>query len=154
MSQVPSADKPVQYIHSLANGLTLVAEAIPAVRSAAMTLLVPAGAATDDAGKGGGASVMSDWILRGAGKRDSRELTGYLDGLGVQRSTQAETVFMRFSAAMIGKDLLSVLPVYADIVQRPMLPEDGFEPARDLALQRLIRLLRHMQVPSHRCRLL
>ena len=117
--------------------MTLVAEAIPAVRSAAMTLLVPAGASTDPLGQSGATSVLSDWVLHGAGTRDSRALTGYLDGLGVQRSSQAETVFLRFSASLLGKNLLAVLPVYADIVQRPMLPEDGFDPSLDLALQQL-----------------
>ena len=32
---------------------------------------------------------------------------------------------------------MALLPVFGDIVQRPMLPADGFEPARDLALQQL-----------------
>lgn len=146
-----AAVKPAQFIHTLGNGMTLVAESIPAVRSAAMTLLVPAGAALDPAGESGAASVLSDWILRGAGSRDSRELTGYLDGLGIQRSTQAETVFMRFSAALIGKNLAAVLPAYADIVQRPMLPDDGFEPALDLALQQIDAI---EDEPSHKLSLL
>jgi predicted Zn-dependent peptidase len=137
VSAPPALDKPIQYLHRLANGLTLVAEAIPAVRSAAMTLLVPAGASSDPLGHSGAAAVLSDWVLRGAGNRDSRALTGYLDGLGVQRSSQAETVFLRFSASLLGKNLMAVLPVYADIVQRPMLPEDGFDPSLDLALQQL-----------------
>jgi predicted Zn-dependent peptidase len=143
-ASVPSApptatigDKPRQFIHALSNGLTLVAERIPAVRSAAMSFLIPAGAASDPADASGAATVLSDWILRGAGDRDSRALTSYLDGLGVQRSCHPETVFLRFSASMLGKNLLAVLPVYGDIVQRPMLPEDGFEPALDLALQQL-----------------
>ena len=139
-SSLPAAStiaQPVQYVHRLANGLTLVAEAVPAVRSAALTLLVPAGVSSDPVGKTGAAAVISEWALRGAGDRDSRALTGYLDGLGVQRSSQAETVFLRFSASLLGKNLLAVLPVYADLVQRPMLPEDGFEPSLDLALQQL-----------------
>ena len=155
MSQTSAApagtDKPVQYIHNLKNGLTLVGEAIPAVRSAAITLLVPAGAATDPAGQSGSASVLSDWLLRGAGTRDSRALTGYLDGLGVQRSSQAETVFLRLSASLLGKNLMAVLPVYADIVRRPMLPEDGYAPALDLALQQLDAI---EDEPSHKLSLL
>jgi predicted Zn-dependent peptidase len=94
---------------------------------------------------------LSDWILRGAGSRDSRALTGYLDGLGVQRSSGAETVFLRFAAVMLGKNLLQVLPVYADILQRPHLPEEGFEPARDLALQQLDAI---DDEPSHKLSLL
>ncbi len=151
LQAVPSTGKPVQYLHPLANGLTLLGESIPAVRSAAITLLVPAGAALDRPGESGSASVLSDWILRGAGTRDSRALTGYLDGLGVQRSVQAETVFLRFSAALLGKNLGAVLPVYADIVQRPMLPEDGFDPSLDLALQQLDAI---EDEPSHKLSLL
>ncbi len=132
-----TGQKTAQFMHVLSNGMTLVAERIPSVRSAAMSLLVPAGAMSDPENGGGNASVLSDWILRGAGQRDSRALTGYLDGLGVQRSSGADTVFLRFGASMLAKNLLAVLPVYGDIVLRPMLPEDGFEPARDLALQQL-----------------
>ena len=41
------AEKPQQFIHNFPNGLTLVAEKVPAVRSVAMTLLVAAGASSD-----------------------------------------------------------------------------------------------------------
>ncbi len=150
-SPPPSPDRPQQYLHSLANGLTLVAEFIPAVRSAAVTLLVPAGAASDPADQGGNATVLADWMLRGAGSRDNRALTAYLDDLGVQRSLSAETVFLRLAGAMLGKNLLAVLPVFADIVQRPMMPDDGFEPAIDLALQQLDAI---EDEPSHKLSLL
>ena len=133
----PAATAKHQHIHRLANGLTLLAEKVPNVRSAAMSFLIPAGAALDPATALGSANVLSDWILRGAGARNSRELSDYLDGLGVQRGAAAETIFMRFGASMLGRNLAAVLPVYADIVQRPQLPESGFGPARDLALQQL-----------------
>jgi predicted Zn-dependent peptidase len=148
---VAGSEKSEQFIHSLANGMTLLAERIPAVRSAAMTLLVPTGAAFDPDGQSGNATVLAEWILRGAGSRDSRALTSYLDGLGVQRSAQAETVFIRFSASMLGKNLLSVLPVYADIVERPLLPDDGFAPSVDLAQQQLDAI---EDEPSHKLSLL
>jgi predicted Zn-dependent peptidase len=149
---VPDApDKPTQYLHTLSNGFTLVAEFIPAVRSAAVTLLVPAGAASDPADQSGNATVLADWMLRGAGDRDNRALTAHLDGLGVQRSLGAETVFLRLAGAMLGKNLLAVLPVFADIVRRPMLPDDGFEPAVDLALQQLDAI---EDEPSHKLSLL
>ncbi len=149
---MPNApDKPQQYLHALANGLTLVAEFIPGVRSAAVSLLVHAGAASDPADQAGNAIVLSDWLMRGAGERDNRALTAHLDGLGVQRSLGAETVFLRLAGSMLGKNLLAVLPVFADIVQRPMLPEDGFEPAIDLALQQIDAI---EDEPSHKLSLL
>ena len=130
-------EKTEQFVHTLPNGMTLVAERMPAVRSVAMSLLVPAGAVSDPEGAGGSAAVLADWLLRGAGSRDSHALTSYLDGLGVQRSSNADVVYLRFGASMLAKNLLAVLPVYADVLQRPQLPADGFDPARDLALQQL-----------------
>jgi len=158
MTSAPDATTPAsaterieQFVHPLANGLTLVAERIPGVRSAAMTLLVPVGAATDPAGASGSATVLSDWLLRGAGDRDSRDLTSHLDSLGVQRGSGAETMYLRFSASMLAKNLAAVLPVYGDIVQRPQLPDDGFEPSVDLAIQQLDAI---EDEPSHKLGLL
>ena len=138
MSTIKTAGgKTRQDVTTLSNGLTLLVESMPGVRSAAMTLLTPMGAASDPAGALGSANVLADWITRGAGERDNRAITDYLDSLGVQRSTSAETVFMRFSASMLADKLPQVLPVYGDILLRPMLPEAGFGPARDLAMQQL-----------------
>jgi len=119
------------------NGLTLVAEKMSGVRSAAMAMLVPCGAATDPVGRLGTANVLSELVLRGAGTRDSKALTDYLDTLGLQRSSSASVLFTRFAASALSARVMEGLPVYADILRRAMLPEDGFEPARDLALQSL-----------------
>ena len=69
--------------HAFPNGLTLLAERMPSVRSAAFTLLVPAGAAYEPADRAGTASMLAEWLTRGAGERDSRELLTALDNLGV-----------------------------------------------------------------------
>ena len=137
-SPPPSSPPPtVQYSATLANGLQVVAEQMPHVRSVAMSLRVRAGAGSDPDTAGGSANVLSDWMLRGAGSRDSRELTSYLDDLGVQRGSTAETIFLRFSAVMLASKLLQVLPVYGEIVRQPMLPDDGFGPSVDLAVQQI-----------------
>ena len=61
--------------HTVDNGLTLLAEKMPGMQSAAMTLLLPAGSSTDPVDRLGSATVLSDLVLRGAGSRDSRQLT-------------------------------------------------------------------------------
>ncbi len=124
------------YQHQFPNGLTLLGESMPGMQSAAMTLLIPAGSASDE-GACGTATVMSDLILRGAGDRDSRELTDYLDSLGLQRSSTAGVHHLRLSCAALAARVMESLPAYADIVRRPHLPEAGFQAARDLALQGL-----------------
>src|SRR4051812_38616168 len=110
---------------------------MPAVQSAAMTFLVSAGASTDPVDRSGSATVLSDLVLRGAGSRDSRALTEYLDKLGLQRSSTVGVHHTRFGTAALAGKVIQGLEVYGDIVRRPHLPESGFEAARDLALQSL-----------------
>ena len=107
------------------------------MQSAAMTLLLPAGGATDPVDRTGSATVLSDLVLRGAGNRDSRQLTDHLDSLGLQRSNSVGVHHTRFGCAGVAAKVMEGLATYADIVQRPRLPEDGFQAARDLALQAL-----------------
>lgn len=121
--------------HVFPNGLTLLAERMPAVQSAAMTFLVPAGTSNDPVGASGSANVLSDLILRGAGDRDSRQLTDHLDRLGLQRSSSAGLYHTRLGCAALASRVMEGLPVYADIVRRAHLPTEGFEAARDLSLQ-------------------
>ncbi|MDQ3441161.1 MAG: insulinase family protein [Planctomycetota bacterium] len=123
--------------HTFPNGLTLLAEHMPGMQSAAMTLLLPAGSATDPVDRLGSATVLSDLVLRGAGSRDSKQLTDYLDRLGLQRSSSVGVHHSRFGCAGLGDRVIEGLGAYADVVRRPHLPQAGFEAARDLALQSL-----------------
>jgi predicted Zn-dependent peptidase len=123
--------------HTLSNGLSVVAEKMPGVRSAAMALLVPCGASADPHDRLGTANVLAELVMRGAGDRDSKQLTDHLDTLGLQRSSSAAVLYTRFGAAAMAANVLQGLDAYADLVRRARLPENDFEPARDLALQSL-----------------
>jgi predicted Zn-dependent peptidase len=123
--------------HTFPNGLTLLAEKMAGVQSAAMTLLVPAGSATDPVDRTGAATVISDLVMRGAGNRDNKQLTDYLDGLGLQRSVSVGVFHTRFGAAALADKVIESFGTFADIVRRPMMAESGFGPAQDLAMQAL-----------------
>jgi predicted Zn-dependent peptidase len=125
------------FLHTFPNGLTLLAEHMPGVQSAAMSLLVPAGSSSDPADRSGSANVLSDLVLRGAGKLDSKALTDHLDRLGLQRSSSAGIYHTRLGCAALANKVMEGLPTYADVIRRPHLPESGFDAAKDLALQAL-----------------
>ena len=125
------------YQHTFTNGLTLLAERMPHVRSAAFSLSVRAGCAYDPPGYLGLAGILSELIMRGAGSRSNRELTLALDGLGVDRSESVGLIQMYFAGATLARNLDQALELYADILRRPHLPEDELEAARSLALQEL-----------------
>jgi predicted Zn-dependent peptidase len=123
--------------HTFDNGLTLLAERMEHVRSAALNFLVPAGCVYDPPGQLSIASLLSEMITRGAGERDSRELTLALDGLGLDRDESVGAMHMRFWGATLARNLPQALEIYADILRRPQLPEDELDPVKALALQDL-----------------
>jgi predicted Zn-dependent peptidase len=125
------------YQHTFPNGLTLLAERMEHVRSAALNFLVPAGCTQDPPRYLGVASVLSDLITRGAGERDSRELSLALDNLGLDRDESVGGIHVRFWGATLARNLLPALDIYADIIRRPHLPADEIEAVRALALQDL-----------------
>ena len=122
---------------TLDNGLVLVCEEMDAVESAAMTLLVPAGAASDPPDASGLAQIASDMVFRGAGARSSRELTDHMDALGLQRSESVHTFHTSVSTSLLARHLDTALEAYADVVRRPRLPDDQLPAAKALAKQQL-----------------
>lgn len=116
--------------HRLDNGLTLVVERMPDVRSAAFSMLIPAGNIYDPPGREGCAAVLSDLIVRGAGERDSKQLAFALDYLGLQRNESVSGPHLYLGGATVADRLPDALRIYADIVRRPHLPADQFEAAR------------------------
>src|SRR3954452_1121958 len=138
VSETPA---PQVELHEFENGLVLVGEVMPWVQSAAFTLLIPAGAVYEVAeglNVGGGAATMvGEWITRGAGDRDSRSLLTALDNLGVSHSESAQTLHTSLSAATLGRNLIPGLEIAADMVLRPRGEEAELEPIRALCLQNL-----------------
>ena len=128
---------PLFHRHTFDNGLVLLAEPMPSVRSAAYTLLLPAGAAYEEADRGGTAAMLADWIGRGSGDLDSRAVLERLDHLGANHGESAGTLHTGLSAATLGRTLLPTLAIHADMVLRPRLEDDELEPIRSLALQGL-----------------
>jgi predicted Zn-dependent peptidase len=125
------------YRHTLKNGMTLLAERMEYVRSAALNFLVPAGCVYDPPKHLGIASVLSDLLTRGAGERDSRELSLALDNLGLDRDESVGSLHVRFWGATLARNLAAALAIYADILRRPHLPGEELEPVQALAFQDL-----------------
>jgi predicted Zn-dependent peptidase len=120
--------------YKLSNGMILLGERMEAVESAAFDFLLPAGAACLPEGCCGAANVIADWIFRGAGQRDNRQLGDALDGLGLHRSAGVNTSHIAIGAALESSNLPAALELYGDIILRPKLEDKEFTPVRQLAI--------------------
>jgi predicted Zn-dependent peptidase len=128
-----------QHLHSatLDNGIVLLGEHLPDLESVAVSFHAPVGSIHDPAGKSGLATLAGELCLRGAGPRSSRQVVEDLEAAGVQWSQGVSTTHTSFSGAMVARHLPDVLPIYADLLRRPTLPEEEFAAARQMVLQNL-----------------
>ena len=138
-----------QSLHSttLGNGITIVGERLPELESVAVAFHAPVGAIHDPSGKCGLATVTGEMCLRGAGSRDSRQLVEDLESAGVQLAQGVSSTHISVSGAMVARQLAEVLPIYADILRRPLLPADELPAARQMVLQNLAGI---EDEPAHR----
>lgn len=128
--------------HTLANGLTIIGEPMTDKQAAAWAFLLPAGSATEPEGRDGLTNVLEGTTLRGAGNRDSRQLSEALDDLGVERGGGADVEYITYGGATFGGYVLDALEIYADILLRPRLlqpdfPDEEWQAQKTLALQSL-----------------
>ena len=122
----------------LACGLELITERHPSQRSANVCWLVPGGTACDPLDRGDGwGTLLSEFLLRGAGDLDSREWSDALDRLGANRSVAADTYHQRIAATVPGDRLQPTLDLLVDLVRRPAMPAAALDGARGLCLQEL-----------------
>ena len=120
--------------HILGNGMVILGEQMEQVGSVAFSFRLPAGTSRFGQGCCGAGAVISDWVFRGAGKRDSKELIEALDGLGLHRDSSVSSNFMSFGAALEAGNLSEAIELYSDIILAPALDSDQFELSRQLAL--------------------
>ncbi len=124
-------------IEQFDNGLTLVAQPMGGMSSAAVTLDLPAGVSFDAEGAEGSAAVLTEWVMRGAGDMNTRQLNDALASLGCQHHQSAQSRHIAFSMAHLGRNLGDSLGILGDMVRRPMLGDDTFEACRALVQQDL-----------------
>jgi len=123
--------------HTLSCGLPVLIEPNTNVRSAAVMWLIPCGVGTDPHDRIGLAPIISELLMRGSHKHDSRAQADAFDLLGASRDTDAGGTFIRLSAGFIGDRIAPALELLVDMVRRPLFAADALEPTRDLALQAL-----------------
>lgn len=120
--------------------MVILGEPMEAVESAAFDFLLPAGASRLPDGCCGAANIISDWIFRGAGELDSRQLSDALDSLGLHRSVGVGTNFLSIGAALENENLSTALELYTKIINEPKLTNKQFELSKQLALAAVMSL--------------
>ena len=123
------------YSQQFENGLTLLAEPMDWLESAAFTLLIPCGADRDPTQRAGLSNFVCEMTQRGCGDRSSRQFIEDLELLGVDSSGSVSNAFSSYGGSMPAEKLNDALTIYADVARRPHLNEDQFDDAQQVCFQ-------------------
>ncbi|MEM6366581.1 MAG: pitrilysin family protein, partial [Planctomycetota bacterium] len=137
-SNLPDSNPPdVITTHQLSNGMTVLIQPMPWLRTAAITLSLRGGIAREASEQSGLASLVCEMVQRGAGRYSSRDLVAVQDNLGIDRNSGVSTSTVSFGAAMPADSLAEAISIHADIVREPHLPANQLDDARMMMIQEL-----------------
>ncbi len=135
-SEIPTVAQPV-FIEQLDNGLVLLAEPMDWLQSTAFNIVIPGGCSLDPVELLGLSNFTCEMVQRGCGERDSRQFVEDLENLGVVQGASVSGMFSSFYGAMPSSQLAESLPIFADLVRRPLLPADQLDDGRLVCLQEI-----------------
>ena len=121
--------------HTCDNGFTILCEPMSGVQSAAIRLLIPAGAVFEDIHNLGTSSVCAEMLMRGTQTMDSKQQADAFDHVGALRSTSNSIRYIQLAVSTIGYRINEALPLLFDMVRCPLMSQESFVPARELAAQ-------------------
>lgn len=122
----------------LPNGFTLLGDPIMEFQSVSFAVTTRAGSAWDPVGKYGMAAFVCEMMLRGAGNRNTRQFLEDIDRIGIDRTESLTSSTMEFRGALLKENLNDALELYADLLQKPVMPEEELEAGRQVLLQEVL----------------
>jgi predicted Zn-dependent peptidase len=114
-------------VHTLANGVRVVADPAPGYETLALTVAAGRGARAEDEGRSGWSHLLEHMVFKGAGERSARDIVEVIEAAG--GSINAATGYERtsFQVRALGGGLPLGLAVLADLVLRPTLDAGDLE---------------------------
>ena len=119
-------------VHTLANGVRVVADPVPGFQTLALTVAAGRGARSESEAEAGWSHLLEHMVFKGAGERSARDIVEVIEARG--GSLNAATGYERtsFQVRSLAGGLQLGLEVIADLVLRPTL--DAGELAREVGV--------------------
>lgn len=126
-----------QFQHRLSNGIVVLGETMPWLRTAAFSLQLRAGSAYQPLGQNGLAALTCEMSERGCGDYGNREFLEATEMLGAHTSNHVATYHIGYSGSCLSQQFVPLLELYAQLSRRAHLQTDELEPARLVCQQEL-----------------
>ncbi len=124
-------------LHTLPNGVRVVCDPMPGLRTLALTVAVRGGAKWEDEARSGWSHCLEHLVFKGAGDMDAREIVERIEAQG--GSLNASTGYERtsFEVRALHGSLPLAMQVASDLVFRPTLDAREIEREKDVVAQEI-----------------
>lgn len=124
-------------VTTLPSGIQVLSESIPGVRSAAVGVWVPHGAAHDGEEVLGASHLLEHMVFRGTQHRSREQIALALESLGGSLDAFTSREHTSFQARVLDEHLPQALDVLADLVLFPRLLDKDLELERHVVLEEI-----------------
>lgn len=121
----------------LDNGVEVLTEDVPGVRSAAVGVWVRQGGAHENADHLGVSHLLEHMVFKGTRRRTAREIALSLERLGGSLDAYTTREHTSFQARVLDEHLPVALDVLADLVLSPTLRDEDLELEREVVLEEI-----------------
>ena len=119
------------------NGVTVLSERVPAVRSAAVGVWVRTASAHESRGKMGISHLLEHMVFKGTERRTAQDIALALEARGGSLDAYTSRDTTAFQARVLDADLPRALDVITDLVRRPVLRDGDLELERNVVLEEI-----------------
>jgi predicted Zn-dependent peptidase len=121
----------------LSQGVTLVAESHPYVRSVSVGVWVKVGSSSESPSLNGVSHFIEHLAFKGTKTRSPQQIATVLEGLGGELNAFTEREVTCFHATVLNEHIDIALDVLSDLVVNPTFPKQELERERKVLLQEL-----------------
>lgn len=121
--------------HQLSSGVQVVGQPMRGVESAALGILVGAGARDEEAARYGVSHFVEQMLFRGTEHLDARQLSDRLDDFGISYDSSSGVEMTLISAMLLGEHTLEAADLLLDVARYPSFPSEDLDNVRALLVQ-------------------
>ena len=119
------------------NGIQVLSEEIPGVRSVTVGVWVRQGAAHERADLMGASHLLEHLVFKGTERRSAHDLALDLEGLGGSLDAYTSREHTSFQARVLDEHLTEALDVLADLTLAPLLRAEDLDLEREVVLEEI-----------------
>ncbi len=138
MKQAKSAlREPGIFRHTLSNGVRVVAEHIPSMRSMAVGVWVHVGSRDESDVEGGISHLIEHMVFKGTEKRRTHHIAQRMESVGGYLNAFTSKEHTCYYARGLDEHLARAVDVVADLVVSPRFPEGELEKEKEVVLEEM-----------------